>query len=124
MESRAVKICAPKNKKVSIKVISGHFATSHSHINLYIDLTAAKTRLSDAVEIAKVLAWQYVSSVVIDTIVCLEGCEVVGAFLAQQLTEAGIMSINSHQTMYIITHEFNMNGQMIFRDNYHSAIYG
>ncbi len=124
MESRAIKIFAPKNKKVSIKVISGHFATSSSHINLYIDLTAAKTRLSDAAETARILAWQYMTTVVIDTIVCLEGCEVIGAFLAQQLTEAGIMSINSHQTMYIITPEFNTNGQMIFRENYHSALYG
>lgn len=55
MESRATKIYAPKNKKISLKVILGHFATSHSHINLYIDLTTAKTRLSEASETAKAL---------------------------------------------------------------------
>lgn len=124
MESRAIKIFAPKNKKVSLKVIPGHFATSHSHINLYIDLTAAKTRASDASETARTLSQQYMNSVVIDTIVCMEGCEVIGAFLAQQLTDVGIMSINSHQTMYVITPEFNTNGQMIFRENIQPAIYG
>ena len=93
MESRAIKIYAPKNKKISLKVIPGHFATSHSHINLYIDLTSAKTRLSEASETARVLSMQYVNTTVIDTIVCLEGCEVIGAFLAQELTKAGIPGV-------------------------------
>ena len=124
MESRAIKIYAPKNKKISLKVIPGHFATSHSHINLYIDLTSAKTRLSEASETARVLSMQYVNTTVIDTIVCLEGCEVIGAFLAQELTKAGIRSMNAHQTIYIISPEFNTHGQMIFRENYQPAIYG
>ncbi len=124
MESRAIKIYAPKNKKISLKVISGHFATSHSHINLYIDLTAAKTRLSEASETARRLAMNYMNTTVIDTVVCLEGCEVIGAFLAQELTKAGIRSMNAHQTIYIISPEFNTNGQMIFRENFHSAVFG
>lgn len=124
MESRAIKIYAPKNKKISLKVIPGHFATSHSHINLYIDLTSAKTRLSEASETARVLSMQYVNTTVIDTIVCLEGCEVIGAFLAQELTKAGIRSMNAHQTIYIISPEFNTHGQMIFRENYQPAVYG
>ena len=124
MENRAIKIYAAKNKKISLKVISGHFATSHSHINLYIDLTSAKTRLSEASETARVLSMQYMNTTVVDTIVCLEGCEVIGAFLAQELTKAGIRSMNAHQTIYIISPEFNTHGQMIFRENYHPAIYG
>ncbi len=124
MERRAIKIYAPKNKKISLKFITGHFATSHSHINLYIDLTTAKTRLSEANEIARVLSRQYVNTTVVDTIVCLEGCEVIGAYLAQELTSAGIRSMNAHQTIYIISPEFNTHGQMIFRENYQPAIYG
>lgn len=124
MERRAIKIFAPKNKKISLKIIPGHFATSHSHINQYIDLTSAKTRLSEASEVARVLSMQYMSTTVIDTIVCLEGCEVIGAFLAQELTKAGIRSMNAHQTIYIISPEFNTHGQMIFRENFHPAIYG
>ncbi len=124
MERRAIKISAPKNKKISLKVIPGHFATSHSHINLYIDLTSAKTRLSEAYETAQVLSRQYVNTTVVDTIVCLEGCEVIGAFLAQGLTSAGIRSMNAHETIYIVSPEFNTHGQMIFRENYQPTIYG
>ena len=34
--------------KVRLRVAHGHFATSHSHINYYIDLTMTKHRLSEA----------------------------------------------------------------------------
>lgn len=123
MESRAIKIYAPLNKKISLKVMPGHFATSNSHINLYIDLTSMKTRQKEAEEAARVMAKQYVNTTVVDTIVCLDGCEVIGAFLAQELSGAGIRSMNAHQTIYIITPVFNTNGQMIFRENNQPAVY-
>ncbi|HHT57414.1 hypothetical protein [Herbinix luporum] len=123
MEQRAIKIHSSENKKVKLKVIPGHFATSHSHVNHYIDLTTTKTRLSEASETAQVMAKQYVNNVVIDTIVCLDNCDVIGAFLANELTIAGIRSLNAHQTMYIISPEFNTNGQMIFRDCNQPAVY-
>lgn len=124
METRAIKISAPMNKKIHLKVMPGHFATSSSHINLYIDLTTTKTRQSEAAEAAGVIANQYINNVVVDTIVCLDGCEVIGAFLAQALSKAGIRSMNAHQTIYIITPEYNTNGQMILRQNNQSAVYG
>lgn len=124
MESRAIKIHAPMNKKIALRVFPGHFATSNSHINLYIDLTFMKTRQKEAAEAAKEIASQYKSNVVVDTIVCLDGCEVIGAFLAQELSDAGIRSMNAHQTIYIITPIFNTNGQMMFRMNNQPAIYG
>lgn len=123
MEGRSIKIHSPESKKVVLKVIPGHFATCNSHVNLYIDLTTAKTRLSEASETARVMAMQYANSVVIDTIVCLDNCEVIGAFLAQELTNAGIRSLNAHQTIYIISPEFNTNGQMVFRDCNQAAVY-
>ncbi|HBI73286.1 MAG TPA: orotate phosphoribosyltransferase [Lachnospiraceae bacterium] len=124
MESRAIKILAPMNKKIALRVIPGHFATNNSHINLYIDLTTMKTRQKEAEEAAQVIAAQYKNNVVVDTIVCLEGCEVIGAFLAQELSNAGIHSMNAHQTIYIIAPEFNTNGQMMFRVNNQPAVYG
>lgn len=123
MERRATKIYASMSKKIALKVIPGHFATGNSHINLYIDLTTMKTRQSEAGEAARILAKQYMISTLVDTIVCLEGCEVIGAYLAQELTLSGVMSMNAHQTIYIITPEFNTNGQMIFRENFHPLVY-
>ena len=47
----------------------------------------------------------------------MSGLEVVGAYLAETLTRAGVYSMNSHQTIYITAPEYNNSGQIIFRDN-------
>ena len=52
-----------------------------------------------------------------DSIICLNGCEVIGAYLAQELTKSGIMCLNAHHTIYVTSPEQDINGQMIFRDN-------
>ena len=44
---------------VALKIARGHFATNHSHINYYIDITDQKVRLSSAKAVAKALASQY-----------------------------------------------------------------
>ena len=41
---------------VPLRVARGHFATSHSHINYYIDIAKQKSRLSEAKSVAKFLA--------------------------------------------------------------------
>ena len=37
-----------KRGNTPLRVAHGHFATNHSHINYYIDITYPKTRLSEA----------------------------------------------------------------------------
>lgn len=111
------KVPSKLNKNISLKVIPGHFATNHSHINYYIDMTTLKFRKSEAENIAKCFVREYTNNTYVDTIVCMDSCEVIGAFLADELTKAGIMSLNSHKTIYIVSPEFNSNGQIIFRDN-------
>ena len=124
MENRMIKLRAKGTNSVTLKVIPGHFATNHSHINYYIDITTLKTRESEAMAVAKNLVQKYVSTTIVDTIVCLDGTQVVGAYLAQELTRTGFMSINSHQTIYVVTPEYNSNSQMIFRDNLQPMIRG
>lgn len=119
-----MKIYSSYNNKVSIDVIPGHFATNHSHITHYIDMTVLKSRQSMARAAAKSIANEYVSSTVVDTIVCMDGTEVIGSYLAEELTDSGIMSINQHKAMYVVTPEFNSVGQMIFRDNLQPMIKG
>ena len=117
-ESRIIKF--PSNQHsgvVPIKTIPGHFATNHSHINYYIDLTTMKSRMNEAKAAAHALAQQYMHNTVVDTIVCLDGTNVVGAFLAQELIEAGFMSMNAHKTIYVIEPEYVTSSQMMFRDN-------
>lgn len=117
MEDRMFKIYSPANEKVAMKVIPGHFVTSHSHISHYVDLTTLRTRQNEAEAAARLLAQKYENNTLVDTIVCLNGCEVIGAYLAKELTRSGIRSMNSHETMYIVVPEQDINGQMIFRDN-------
>ncbi|MDD3796265.1 MAG: orotate phosphoribosyltransferase, partial [Lachnospiraceae bacterium] len=74
-------------------------------------------RASEAKAVARVLAQQYSNTTVVDTIVCIDGTEVIGAYLAEELTNAGIMSMNTHQTIYITTPETNASGQIMFREN-------
>lgn len=124
MEDRAVKIPSISDKNICLKIIPGHFTTNHSHINYYIDMTTTKTRHSEARNIARAMKQKYETSTIVDTIICMDGCEVIGAYLADELTKAGYISKNAHQTIYIVKPEFNSNGQMIFRDNVQPAING
>ena len=54
-----------------LRVAKGHFATSHSHINYYIDVTMQKTRLSEARAVALELVSSYTHTTIVDTILCL-----------------------------------------------------
>ena len=103
--------------KVPLRVARGHFATSHSHINYYIDIAKQKSRLSEAKAAARYLAGKYNATTAVDTILCLEGMTLVGACLAEELTREGYRSINEHQDVYVVEPEYNSNNQIIFRDN-------
>ncbi len=124
MESRAVKIKAKQNGKMSISVIPGHFATNHSHVNYYIDITGIKHHSKAALLAAEVLAAHYASSIPVDTIICMDGCEMVGAFIARELAQAGTRSLSSDSDICVLTPEYNANGQMVFRDNQQKMIWG
>ena len=106
-----------KRGDVPLRVARGHFATSHSHINYYIDIAKQKSRLSEAKAVAKQLARSYASNTAVDTILCLEGMTLIGACLAEELTREGYQSINEHQDIFVVEPEYNSNNQIIFRDN-------
>ena len=111
-----------KHGNVPLRVARGHFATNHSHINYYIDITYQKTRLSEAKDVAKQLVSYYKNTSMVDTILCLDGTTVIGTCLADELTKTGFRSVNTHKTIYVIEPEYNSNSQMIFRDNVQSMI--
>ena len=123
METRIMKILS-KNGSVPLKLIYGHFATNHSHINCYLDMTTLKTRQSEAELAAKALVQPYVVTTIVDTILCLDGTQIIGAYLAQELSRAGFVSINAHQTIYVTTPEYDTTSQLIFRDNLQPMIRG
>lgn len=118
------KIDYAKNKDVVLRYIPGHFITPNSHVNYYMDLSDMKSRQREARATGEELAEMYLASDVIDTILCLNGMEVVGAYMANKLTKAGIISANRHQTMYVTSPEYNTGGQMMFRENNQHMIKG
>ena len=107
-----------------LRVAQGHFATNHSHINYYIDITYHKSRLSEAKDTAYQLVNHFVQDTVVDTILCLDGTAVLGTCLAEELTKSGFRTINQHKTIYIAEPEYNSNSQIIFRDNIKPMIEG
>lgn len=111
------------DKGIKIRAASGHFATNHSHINYYVDLTEVKSLHKMAKKAAVVLADRY-RSVGFDTIICLEGTEVIGAYLAEDLSQSSLADMNSGVNLAVLAPELNSNNQMIFRDNTQQMIFG
>lgn len=108
--------------KAPLRYARGHFATNHSHINYYIDITYQKTRLSEAKDSAKELVSHFINNTPVDTILCLDGTAVLGTCVAEELTKSGFRTINQHQTIYVLEPEYNANSQIIFRENVVSMI--
>lgn len=138
---KAVKIYSKDHPALALKVTKGHFSSDRFHINYYIDMTDLKMRQRNAEEVAKVIVEKYVKRVTltpviglvseamnqmaatnatkapIDTIICMDGCEAIGAYIAKELSEVGFATTNTHKTTYILTPEFDSTGQMVVREN-------
>lgn len=106
-----------KNDNLYLRVAQGHFATSNSHSNYYIDVVAQKSRLSEAKAVAEALRSFYYSNTIVDTILCLDGTEVIGTCLAEDLTKADFINMNAHKSIYVVTPESTNTSQLLFRDN-------
>ena len=110
--------------KAPLRIAKGHFATNHSHINYYIDITYQKTRLNEAKDTASQLVSHFINDTPVDTILCLDGTAVLGACVADDLTKVGFRTINAHQSIYVLEPEYSAASQMIFRDNIQPMIRG
>lgn len=111
------KLESKNNSNLILRVVPGHFVTPNAHTNYYMEMTQILRRQSEAQAVAKAMSEFYTNSTIVDTILCLDGMDVIGAYLADELTRAGILSTNAHKTMYIISPEFDSSGQMFFREN-------
>ena len=100
---------------VPLRIARGHFATNHSHINYYIDITNQKIRLADAKAVAAELAKNFANTQV-DTILCMDGMTLVGACLAEALT-SGNRPASDVSSICVVEPEYNSFNQMVFRDN-------
>ena len=133
------KIPSKNNPELCLSVIPGHFSSDRFHVNYYIDMTTLKARMNQAQLIAKEMCNKYIHRIQIsnkaegffnaslasafsqaekiDTIICMDGCEVIGAYVAEELSKTGVGTNNLHDTFYVVSPEFDNAGQMVVRDN-------
>lgn len=123
MQSRAKIIQSSVKPSLQMEILPGHFATRHSHVNYYLNITQIKSRHVMARDAARYFAELLASSTPVETIVCLDGTEIIAAYLAETLTDAGNGGVMSGSIIDIITPEVNHSGQFIFRDNVQSMVW-
>lgn len=122
MRTQAIR--SRENPNLELIAFHGHFATRHSHNSHYLDITRLKHEYSLAHDTALALANHYIYEKSIDTIICMDGSEVIGAFLARQLTQKILFSVNNNKSICVVTPEYDSNGQLLFRENLVSMIHG
>ena len=125
LEGRTKKFYSRDTNSVTINALQGHFATSNSHINYYVDVNRLKIRTSEAANAARALCEKIVGRIhVIDTIVCLDETRMLGGFLAENLQRRGVENHNMHKTVYVVKPEENSLHQFMFRSGNTMAIGG
>lgn len=118
-----IRIFSKTTKKLYADAIPGHFATNHSHINYYLDTSTLKHSQSMAMEAARYIAY-YFAGANIDTILCLEQTQYIGAYIAQELTRDSLRSFNSGKDLFLVEPDSNSNGQFVFADNIRPMVEG
>ena len=117
METRFREINAKDFPDVTIELTPGHFVARHAHVNYYINPTPLKCYQKKARKAANALASQFLALSPVDTIVCLDGAEIIATHLAALLSKKGGYTQHADNDIAIVTPENNVAGQLIFRDN-------
>lgn len=123
MKKEAFTVSLAKNPMIIMNAIPGHFTTSHFHVTHYLDLDNLKTNALLAREVAREMVLPYLANTLVDTIVCMEGTEVIGAYLAEELLQEGTAVINSGREIHVVTPISNVDRKLMFQNNVQELIY-
>lgn len=123
LENRAFTVSLKKNSSIKMNVIPGHFSTKHYHSTHYLDLCNLKNNATIASNIAAEMALPYMVNKLVDTIVCIEGTEVIGAYMAKELSKEGTLVMNAGRDIYVLTPKVNINRKLVFQNNTQELIY-
>lgn len=112
MNNDIYELKSSRNKNVTILSIEGHFATQHSHVSHYIDMTRVKSETVSARAAAELFARRF-RDVPVETVITLERTKMIGAFLAEELAKSGM---NVDRNIAVITPEIT-HDKVFLRDN-------
>ena len=124
MEDSVITVVSRYNPKLSVQVTLGHFATNSAHRSHYIDIFELMSSSSVAREAARELAVPYLSSTEVDVIVYMDGTEILAAYLADQLLQAGLAVMNEGEEILLVTPMTGADGRFIFHQSVREKIRG
>lgn len=123
--SNVYTITSPRNDRVFIHVMQGHFISSNNHINYHIGTSDVKHNHRISVDTAMLLSEYYTSNDIhIDTVLCLYETQALGAYLAHELARPSMLSPNPDSDIFVVGSEYDTSGNLIFRDNLKRMIRG
>jgi len=114
MENKSFSVSLEKNRRIAITVLTGHFTASNHHVNYHFDVSTMKSNARVARDIARELSMAYLSSTNVDTIVCLDKTETIGAFMANELLNGGV---NMGNEIHVVSPISNVNNNLVFKDS-------
>ncbi|MBR2133261.1 MAG: orotate phosphoribosyltransferase [Eubacterium sp.] len=118
MDKTIYTITSKENENVFIHAMQGHFVTASSHLNYYVGTSDVKHNHDVSTEAAKILARYYhENNIEVDTVLCLYETQVLGAYLAHQLSRPTMLNPNPNNKIYVISPEYDSAGNIIYRDN-------
>lgn len=125
MEKPIYTITSPRNDKVFIHAMPGHFISSSNHLNFYVGTSDIKHNHDVSVDAAMLMSSYYAErGIEADTVLCLYETQALGAYLAHELARPNMLNPNPDNTVYTIGPEYDAQGNIIFRDNLRKLITG
>jgi orotate phosphoribosyltransferase len=115
-------VSSQNNPRITVRVVAGHFATNSAHRSHYIDIFDLMASASVARDAARELAVPYRVSTFVDAIVYMDNTEILAAFLADELLQAGMRVMNEGSEILLLTPMVSADGHFIFHQNVREKI--
>jgi orotate phosphoribosyltransferase len=122
MDNEFFTVSSQKNPRITVRVVAGHFATSSAHRSHYIDIFDLIASASVARDAARELSVPYRASTFVDAIVYMDNTEILAAFLADELLQAGMSVMNEGSEILLLTPMVSSDGHFIFHRNVQEKI--
>lgn len=125
MDKPVYTITSHRDERVFIHAMPGHFISASSHLNYYIGTSDIKHNHNVSVDAAMLMAQYYAErNINVDTVLCLYETQALGAYLAHELSRPNMLNPNPDNNVYVLGPEYDVSGNIIFRDNLKKLIQG